>query len=281
MRPPASAQADLPEPSLVPIEGWHCSHYYYRFDPQPLARWDADERRRAAEDFRAVLATGRDGLPERLQSFIVAGHRADFGWMALDPDPLKVDAVHQAIMASRLGAALIPTYSFVSMTETSEYLPSPEQFAERLEREGEDRAGGEFEAKVEGYRRRLPMMRSARLYPDLSTWPATCFYPMNKIREVGANWFTLPFSQRAAMMGEHAQSGMAFGGRVTQLVTAAVGLDDWEWGVTLWARNPQYLKEIVYKMRFDQASARYAQFGPFYTGYVADADQILQHCRVV
>jgi chlorite dismutase len=79
-------------------------------------------------------------------------------------------------------------------------------------------------------------------------------------------------------MAEHAQSGMAFGGRVTQLVTAAVGLDDWEWGVTLWAKNPQYLKEIVYTMRFDQASARYGQFGPFYTGYLATPQQIASHC---
>ena len=82
------------------------------------------------------------------------------------------------------------------------------------------------------------------------------------------------------MMAEHAQSGMAFAGRVTQVVTASVGIDDWEWGVTLWARNPQYLKEIVYKMRFDEASAKYGEFGPFFVGYLADAATILKHCRI-
>jgi len=60
----------------------------------------------------------------------------------------------------------------------------------------------------------------------------------------------------------------------------SVGLDDWEWGVTLWARRPDFLKEIVYKMRFDEASARYAEFGPFYTGYVASAAEILAHCHI-
>ena len=71
---------------------------------------------------------------------------------------------------------------------------------------------------------------------------------------------------------------MAFAGKVTQLITVAVGLDDWEWGVTLWAKNPQFLKEIVYKMRFDEASARFAEFGPFYVGYLASGDEILTHC---
>jgi chlorite dismutase len=103
---------------------------------------------------------------------------------------------------------------------------------------------------------------------------------MNKKRKVGENWFTEPFESRKAMMAEHAKSGMAFAGKVTQLITVGVGLDDWEWGVTLWAKNPQYLKDIVYKMRFDEASARYAEFGPFYVGYPTGPDAVLQHCRV-
>jgi chlorite dismutase len=81
------------------------------------------------------------------------------------------------------------------------------------------------------------------------------------------------------MMIEHARSGMAFGGRVSQLITVGRGLDNWEWGVTLWAANPEYLKEIVYKMRFDEASARYAEFGPFLVGYIATAAEILEHCQ--
>ena len=123
-------------------------------------------------------------------------------------------------------------------------------------------------------------MHAQRIAPEFPIWPAMCFYPMNKVRNVGANWFLEPFSSRTEMMAEHAQSGMAFAGRVTQLVTASVGLDDWEWGVTLWARNPQYLKEIVYTMRYDSASARFGQFGSFYTGYLAGAPDILDHCCI-
>jgi chlorite dismutase len=103
---------------------------------------------------------------------------------------------------------------------------------------------------------------------------------MNKKRKAGENWFTLPFSKRNALMAEHARSGMAFAGKVSQLITVAVGLDDWEWGVTLWARNPQFLKDIVYRMRYDEASARYAEFGPFYVGYAMSAGAMLDHCRI-
>jgi chlorite dismutase len=116
--------------------------------------------------------------------------------------------------------------------------------------------------------------------PDFPPWPATCFYPMNKKRVAGENWFLLPFSERHRMMAEHAKSGMTFAGKVTQLITTSVGLDDWEWGVTLWARNPQFLKDIVYRMRFDEASARFAEFGPFYTSYIVSAAEMLAHCRV-
>jgi chlorite dismutase len=183
-------------------------------------------------------------------------------------------------MSTELGRALEATYSFVSMSEVSEYLPNKDQYAAKLIRSGEDPSSPAFLAKVGSYERRLPAMLAQRLAPEFPSWPAMCFYPMNKARNVGANWFLQPLSARTEMMAEHAQSGMAFAGRVTQLVTASVGLDDWEWGVTLWARNPQFLKEIVYTMRYDSASARFGQFGPFYVGYLATPEAILEHCCI-
>jgi hydrogen peroxide-dependent heme synthase len=277
---PGVRPSDLPEPSIQLSEGWHCSHFFYRFNRAELARLTAEQRRQGATIFAAAIDPKQADAPVRLQSYIISGHKADFGMMLMDPDPLKIDAVHQAVMSGPLGPAIEPVYSFVSLTEISEYVPSPDQYATRLKLGGEDPNSPTFAAKVAGYEKRLPMMNQQRLTPELPGWPAMCFYPMNKSRVVGANWYTVPFSSRNAMMAEHAQSGMAFSGRVTQVVTASVGLDDWEWGVTLWARNPQYLKEIVYKMRFDEASAKYGEFGPFFVGYVADGDQIIKHCKV-
>ena len=103
---------------------------------------------------------------------------------------------------------------------------------------------------------------------------------MNKKRKVGENWFMLSKDERNALMSEHARSGMAFAGKVSQLITVALGLDDWEWGVTLWATNPEYLKDIVYRMRFDEASARYAEFGPFIVSYVCTPAEMVAHCQI-
>jgi chlorite dismutase len=160
------------------------------------------------------------------------------------------------------------------MTEVSEYVPTLEQYAARLVDEGEEQGSAAFEAKLKAYERREPMMRRQRLTPDLPTWPATCFYPMNKKRKVGENWFTLDFKQRNLMMAEHARSGMSFAGKVSQLITVAVGLDDWEWGVSLHADDPLVFKKLIYEMRFDPASALYAEFGPFYVGIRRKPEQL-------
>ncbi|MBI2825300.1 MAG: heme-dependent peroxidase [Planctomycetia bacterium] len=268
------------EVSFVPTEGWHCSHLYYRFDRAALAAMPAADVQASRQEIIAVLDSAGPDAPKRLQTSIVAGHKADFGLMLLDPSPFVIDGVHQRLMASRLGPVLVPTYSFVSLTEVSEYVPTVEQYGQRLVEEGEDPNGPAYKAKLKAYESREEMMRRQRLTPELPPWPNTCFYPMNKKREVGENWFLLDFPARGKLMAEHGRSGMKFGGRVTQLITVAVGLDDWEWGVTLWARNPAMLKEIVYTMRFDEASARYAQFGPFYMSYVTTPAEMLDHCRV-
>ena len=268
------------EVSLKPSEGWHCSHLYYRWNRAALKKLSDAELSAGREEFAAALAPIGEGAPARLQVSAVSGHKADLGLMVLDADPLVIDSVHQRLLAGSLGAALEPTYSFVSLTEVSEYVPTVEQYGQRLVAEGEAPSGPAYAAKLKAYESREVMMRKQRLTPDLPPWPATCFYPMNKKRKVGENWFTLDFAERSRMMTEHGRTGMTFGGKVTQLITVGLGYDDWEWGVTLWARNPEFLKDIVYRMRFDEASARYAEFGPFYVSYVTPAAEILQHCRV-
>jgi len=276
-RPDSSTSQEI---SLEPAEGWHCSHLYYAFDHGVLAQTAEADVRVARQEMIAILDPAGPDATARLQTSVVSGHKADFGLLLMDPNPLKIDAVHQRLMAGRLGRALRPAYSFVSMTEVSEYVPTAQQYAERLLQEGEREDNPTFKAKVKAYESRLPAMNRQRLTPDFPDWPATCFYPMNKRREVGANWFTLPFAERSKMMSEHARSGIEFAGKVSQLITVGVGLDDWEWGVTLWARNPQYLREIVYRMRYDEASARFAEFGPFYVSYVMTPAAMLDHCRI-
>jgi chlorite dismutase len=281
MNRPAFQTPAAAEVSRTPASGgWHCTHFFYAWNRAALAAIGPDRLAAGRDALVATLDPASSEAPLRMQTWIVAGAKADFGVMALDPDPLKVDRVHQRLMASPLGPALAPTYSFVSLTEISEYVFTAEQYAARLVAEGETEGSPTFAAKVKAYSDRLEGMNRQRLTPDFPAYPNACFYPMNKKRAVGENWFLLPKDQRMGLMAEHAKSGMAFAGKVSQLITVGIGLEDWEWGVTLWAANPEFLKEIVYGMRFDEASARYAEFGPFYAGYVASAAEMLDHCRI-
>ena len=280
MTRPQSAPTQRPEPTICMTEGWHCLHLFYRVDQTRLNSLSESERAAGREQLASILDPKRPEAPQRLQTSIVSGHKADLALMMLDPDPLRLDDIQQQVRTSPLGPALQPTYSFVSVTEVSEYVPTVEQYAEKLRQDGVDPSDPIFEAKLNAYRQRLPAMNRQRLYPEFPPFPVTCFYPMNKRRHPLANWYTEPFSRRSAMMAEHATSGIRFAGRVSQLITASTGFDDWEWGVTLWSRTPEDIKEIVYSMRYDEASARYAEFGPFYISYIMPAAQAIEHLRL-
>jgi chlorite dismutase len=267
--------------TLVPEEGWHFLHLYYRVDRRGLADLPAARREQGIEELKRILGERTAGGPEQLQCFAVPGHKADFGIVMAGPELKGVHAIQTAIQASSLGPALVPAYSFYSITEVSEYVPDAEEYGRILQkREGLDPESSIYQTKVKSYAERLGPMNRQRLYPEFPAWPCLCFYPMSKMRAADQNWYMLPFEARSELMSYHARSGMKFAGKVSQLITASTGLDNWEWGVTLWARNPTYLKDIVYTMRFDESSARYALFGDFYFGYILPPDELPSAIRL-
>lgn len=265
---------------MTPGEGWHCSHFFYSFDRKRLTELDPSILSDAKKQLIQILDPSEDGRPARMQVGLTSGHKSDFSLMMMDPDPIKIESVHQALMSSPLGQAITPTWSYVSISEVSEYALSVDGYRQRLIDDGEEEGSSALETKVGKYVVRLEKMNFQRLTPNFPDWPVSCFYPMNKWRYPGANWFQLSSSERNQLMSEHARSGIKFAGKVSQLITVGVGLDDWEWGVTLWATNPKHLKQIVYDMRFDEASAKYAEFGPFYTSYLCSAERVLNACGV-
>jgi len=200
-------------------------------------------------------------------AFSVMGGRADFGVMLLGPD---LDALDRATKSIRSGPVNCIA-SFFSITELSEYTSSEEDERARLEAESID----DIPAALDVWRERMTKYRHDRLYPTLPDRKIIAFYPMSKTREVGANWYALDFADRKRLMLGHGRVGRKYAGRVLQLITGATGLDDWEWGVTLLADDPTVIKDIVYEMRFDEVSAVYGAFGPFWTGLVVDVDEAL------
>lgn len=277
-RPSAAEQVPA---TLVPETGWHVLHLFYQIDRGALSALSAEDRAEGKAQIVAALDKSTAGAPEQIQCFAVPGHKADFGVMVAGTDFKAIHAIQLALQSSKLGPALKPSYSFYSVTEVSEYVPDAEEYAVILrDREGLDPESNVFKAKVKSYADRLGPMNKQRLYPDFPDWPCLCFYPMSKMREGDQNWYLLPFETRSELMSQHGRSGMKFAGKVSQLITASTGLDDWEWGVTLWARNPLYLKDIVYTMRFDESSARYALFGAFYFGYIQPPAELVETIRL-
>jgi peroxiredoxin len=248
---------------VTPSIGWGVLHLFYRVRREHLDG-SAGKNIRAAT--AALEADGHQAL------FVaVLGHKADLAVMALGPDLARLQQFQAALLAT---GALEPVYSYVSLTELSEYTSSDADERARLERE-DGLAGDELDAKLEVWRDRMKHYAENRIHPQLPLKRTWCFYPMSKRRLADDNWYSLPFDARKELMAGHARLGRTYAGRVLQLITGSTGLDDWEWGVTLLADDIDALKDIVYEMRFDEASARYAEFGPFYTGLLAEIDVTL------
>lgn len=175
----------------------------------------------------------------QVTTFATVGHKAHAGFLLLDPDLWTL----RRLQATIEGAGFSVVDSFLSITEISEY-------AERL----------------------ADQAKRHRLHPALPPEGSRllAFYPMSKRRQPVDNWYVLDFDERSRLMHDHGRHGRRHAGKVVQLVTASTGLDDWEWGVTLFAADPTAIKDVVYELRFDEASARFAEFGPFTVGLICD-----------
>ncbi len=248
--------------------GWPVLHLFQRLDRRRWGELDASVQETAITEFEEMLARcrGEEGL--QLLAAGVIG-KADFALMAIHPSLERVQRLTQEFAATRLGSCLETVYSFLSISEKSEYISSTGDHARRLiDEDGLEPTSEEFRQRVTAMAERMTHYADMRVHPRLpdDEYPVLCFYPMSKKREDGANWYALSFEERKRLMGSHADAGRRYAGRVTQLITSSTGLDDWEWGVTLFTRDLKAIRDIVYEMRYDEGSAVFGLFGPFYVG---------------
>lgn len=268
-------------PSAEGLAGWPVLHSYHRIDRGRWRRLSASERELAIEEMGGLLA--RSSSEEGLQLISMAGvAKSDLGFMAIHPDLGRVQRLGQEIAATALGACLQPVYSFLSISEASEYISTTGDWARQLiDEQGMDPASPEFVTNVASFGKRMDAYREARVHPRLpGDFPVLCFYPMRKSRTDGRNWYGLDFAERKRYMAGHATAGRRFADRVTQLITSATGIDDWEWGVTLFSRDLKSIRDIVYEMRFDPGSAIYGEFGPFFIGVRFAAGDLAEVLRL-
>jgi chlorite dismutase len=267
---------------IISAEGWHVLHLFYKVEQGAWSILSQEEQLTARTRLSDLVAEIRSTEGAQLMTFAMVSPKADVGFMLLCADLQKANA-YEKRLSNALGADILtPVYSFLSMTERSEYTTSEKEYAETLVDEEKLSPGTPgHEAKMTAFRERMTKYLKDRLYPVLPPWPVMCFYPMNKRRgTTGQNWYALSFEERKKLMGGHARVGRQWHGKILQLITGSTGLDDWEWGVTLLAHDPINIKGIVYEMRFDEVSAQFAEFGEFFIGLQLPLEEVFRRVQL-
>ncbi|MCS7063187.1 MAG: chlorite dismutase family protein [Methylacidiphilales bacterium] len=251
--------------SLKAAEGLFVVHLFLRVD---FAHWAgiprADQEERLGY-FEKILTTRANERKVQVK-FILMGGKADAAVMMLGVDRMELLVMERELLSALGENVLKRVWSYFSMTEVSEYTTTESEYRLELLQQGIEEGSERYQKELAIRLDRLKSYTIDRLYPRLPDWRFFCFYPMSKRRAYGQNWYELPFEERKSLMKGHAAIGRKYAGKVLQLVSGSIGLDDWEWGVTLFAHEARDVKAIVTEMRYDPTSARYAEFGPFYTG---------------
>lgn len=241
------------------IEGSWMLHLFWRLDRGRWAGLSPETQADIAQQFAdACCDTGA-------HVFSIIGHKADLLVLLVDESLEEVREAELTLRKLAISAFVTVPYSYFSVVELGLYESSLKTYRALAEQgiaphtEGWDKAIGETLA-----RQREAM--APRLSAEIPASPYICFYPMDRLRGEHKNWYTVPIEERARMMHEHGLVGRRYAGQVKQIISGSIGLDDWEWGVDLFAEDPAVFKRLIYEMRFDEVSAVYAKFGQFFVG---------------
>ena len=263
---------------IIPTEGWHVIHLFYQIDHTQWSLQTEEEQLKAKTDLSKLIQDIRSAPNTQLLLFSIVTPKADIGFMLITDD-LQLANTFEKQLTLALGADILnPSFSYLSMTETGDYMSTEEDYSEKtLKSERNLKEGTEdYENALNEFKTHMAKYSNDKLYPNLPDWPVFCFYSMAKRRGETFNWYALPFDERKRLMAEHGKVGRQWTGKIRQLITGSVGLDDSEWGVSLFANNSYDIKGIVYQMRYDEVSVKYAEFGDFYIGLQLPLDQLFR-----
>ena len=269
----------LPEVKLD--KGIHVLHLFYRVDRVRWSQLPSGQSKLSLAKLDALCSAHPGPGHPRLTTYANVGGKADLVFLLMAAELRQLDRMHRDLEEGFPPGTLRQVYSYLSVTELPDYVTTEEDMKTTLVRQERLEPGSEvFDQRLAEMRRRHAEYEHYRLYPELPDWEVMAFYPMSKRRGGADNWYLLEFATRKQLMGGHARVGRKFAGRVSQLITGSTGIDDWEWGVTLMAHQLDALKEIVYEMRFDEVSARYGEFGPFYINLRFSPSDLWEHLRL-
>jgi chlorite dismutase len=255
------------------LEGWSILHQMFRVRHPEWQRLSTSERQSHAEAAARTLGATAGGDDGATAFVTLLGHKGDLMLVHFRRRFEDLQAAQLAVARSPLAPFLEATTSYVSVVELGMYEMTAQihgRLAEKGLKAGSPEHEAAFDAEMEEQRKRVV----GRLFLEVPKRRYVCFYPMNKLRGEAKNWYATPFEERARMMRDHGHIGRQYAGKVTQVISGSIGFDDWEWGVDLFADDPVVFKKLVYEMRFDEASAWYGEFGPFYTGLQFSASEL-------
>jgi chlorite dismutase len=260
----------VPDYSPVPLtlEGSSLLHQFFRFDWKAWrATAKADRERITAEAIAALSALERKdaGAPARSALFSQLGHKGDLILIHFRDSFEALNQVELDLAQTTFYDYLDLKHSYVSVVELGLYESSRKTW-EAASAKGLEPHTPEFRAEIEASLERASAAMAPRLFPAIPEAKYLCFYPMDRLRAEDKNWYTVPFAERQRMMHDHGMIGRRYGDVVKQIISGSIGMDDWEWGVDLFAEDPVVFKKLIYEMRFDQVSAVYALFGQFFLG---------------
>ena len=217
--------------------GIHVMHLFYRIDRARWSQLPDGESGRTRARLEKLAAENAGPSHPNLRTFANVGGKADLVFFLLGADLARIGQLHRDLENCFPPGILQPVYSYLSVTELSEYMSTEEDNLKTLEQEKLTPGTEPYEKRASELRQRKADYEHYRLYPELPDWEVMAFYPMSKRRQGGDNWYSLDFAARKKLMAGHARVGRKYGGRISQLISGSTGLDDWEWGVTLMAHQ--------------------------------------------
>jgi len=256
--------AEFP-PVPLTLEGSALLHQFFRFDWKAWKGCASAEREQIAGEFGALLQKLEKSSDGKIQTglFSQLGHKGDLILVHFRESFEALNQVELDLAQTRMSEFLTATHSYVSVVELGLY-ESTRKTYEAAASKGAEPFSPEWNADVEASMKRGAEAMKTRLFPSIPEAKYLCFYPMDRKRGEQVNWYTVPFADRQRMMHEHGMIGRRYGDVVKQIISGSIGMDDWEWGVDLFADDPVVFKKLIYEMRFDEVSAVYALFGAFY-----------------
>ena len=213
----------------------------------------------------SALERKEAGAPPQSALFSQLGHKGDLILIHFRESFQALNQVELDLAQTAFYDYLELKHSYVSVVELGLYESSRKTW-EAASAKGLEPNTPEFRAEVEASLERASAAMAPRLYPAIPEAKYLCFYPMDRLRAESKNWYMVPFAERQRMMHEHGLIGRRYGDVVKQIISGSIGMDDWEWGVDLFAQDPVVFKKLIYEMRFDEVSAVYALFGQFFLG---------------